>query len=334
MADIFLSYAREDRQRAELLSRALEHAGWSVWWDREILPGASYERLIETELSTARCVVVLWSESARQSNWVRDEATLANSRHVLVSVLLDASAPPLGFRQQQTADLAHWDGSAMDPAFATLTRGIANVIAGGGDRTPHTRETRPPSATPKRSAWPAIAAVLLVVVLASLGAVLWSGSGGSGRGASQATASGDREPDNLARAEPGTANGATSSSAARLLSLPAQASVTLPRERVTLTILSGTLAPVNADTRLLSLRIRFANNGTSFYRTYYSNLRLIIDEVPRAPNDPPLEQVDAASARELDYQFDVPAAAVRAVLRVTHDDQVGDIPLDINGRGR
>jgi hypothetical protein len=305
-----------------------------VWWDREILPGASYERLIEAELSTARCVVVLWSESARQSNWVRDEATLANSRQVLVSVLLDASAPPLGFRQQQTASLARWDGSTMDPAFATLKQGIAYVIAGAGDLRPHTHEIRSASATPKRSAWPAIAVGLLVVVLASIGAVLWSGSDDGSRGELQTTASGARVPDDSDRSVPGASGGATSSSAARPLSLPAQASVTLPRERVTLTILSGTLASVNADSRLLTLHIRFANDGTSFYRTYYSNLRLVIDDVARAPNDPPLEQVDAASAREFDYQFDLPPTATRAVLRVVHDDQTGEIPLDLSARAR
>ena len=40
MADIFLSYAREDREKAERLAKALEGQGWSVFWDRETLPGA------------------------------------------------------------------------------------------------------------------------------------------------------------------------------------------------------------------------------------------------------------------------------------------------------
>ena len=342
MADIFLSYAREDRHKAESLSRALEHAGWSVWWDREILPGASYERLIEAEISKAHCVVVLWSESARQSNWVRDEATLAISRHVLVSVLLDDSAPPLGFRQQQTANLAHWDGSAMDPAFATLKQGIADVIAGasvgGSGPTQRTHASGParltpmPPATPKASPWRPVAALLLVVLVASIGAMLWSSSGAGNRRESSTVTTGDRQTRESELAVPNPANrvtSGTSSSAARSVTVPTQASVTLPRERVTLTILSGTLERLNADTRLLTLHIRFSNNGTSFYRTYYSNLRLVVDEVPRAPNDPPLEQVDAASAREFDYRFDLPGAATRAVFRVTHDDQMGEIQLDL-----
>ena len=77
------------------------------------------------------------------------------------------------------------------------------------------------------------------------------------------------------------------------------------------------------------------NQGTrSFYRTYYSDLRLIVDGVPRAPNDSLYEQVEKSSAREFDYRFDVPAVATRAVLRIIDDDQTDEIQLDIPGAGR
>ncbi len=38
MADIFLSYVQEDRERAKVLVRALEQKGWSVWWFRTLNP--------------------------------------------------------------------------------------------------------------------------------------------------------------------------------------------------------------------------------------------------------------------------------------------------------
>ena len=118
-------------------------------------------------------------------------------------------------------------------------------------------------------------------------------------------------------------------SSSQALIVPAHATATLPRENVTLTILSGKLERLNADTRSLSLHIRFSNNGTrSFYRTYYSNLRLVIDGVLHAPTDAPIAQVDASSAGEFDYRFDVPVTASRAVLRIIHDDQTAEIPLD------
>ena len=39
MADVFISYANEDRDTARKLAAALEARGSSVWWDRKIQAG-------------------------------------------------------------------------------------------------------------------------------------------------------------------------------------------------------------------------------------------------------------------------------------------------------
>jgi TIR domain len=39
MADIFLSYANEDRESARAVAGLLESAGCTVWWDRRIPAG-------------------------------------------------------------------------------------------------------------------------------------------------------------------------------------------------------------------------------------------------------------------------------------------------------
>ena len=67
MADVFISYAREDRPAAQLLARALEAGGRSVWWDREILPGKDFAELIGAELARAKAVVVIWSVASTKS---------------------------------------------------------------------------------------------------------------------------------------------------------------------------------------------------------------------------------------------------------------------------
>jgi len=54
MADIFISYKREDRDRVEPFAQALEHEGFSVWWDPELLIGHSYSSSIRAELGEAR----------------------------------------------------------------------------------------------------------------------------------------------------------------------------------------------------------------------------------------------------------------------------------------
>ena len=51
MADVFISYASPDRERARLLADALEQQGVSVWWDREIQPGRPFDDAIEEALT-------------------------------------------------------------------------------------------------------------------------------------------------------------------------------------------------------------------------------------------------------------------------------------------
>ena len=84
MTDVFISYANEDRARAGNLASALEARGWSVWWDRRIIPGQTYDQAIERELESAKSVVVLWSKDSIASEWVKNEATAASERGVLV----------------------------------------------------------------------------------------------------------------------------------------------------------------------------------------------------------------------------------------------------------
>jgi tetratricopeptide (TPR) repeat protein len=128
MSDIFISYAREDRGRAEQLARVFERQGWTVWWDRELFVGPAYSEQITRALAEAKAVIVLWSRSSVASNWVKDEAQDGAARGVLIPVLIENVALPLGFRQFQAADLSSWDGSPDQEELKGLTRGVANLI--------------------------------------------------------------------------------------------------------------------------------------------------------------------------------------------------------------
>jgi hypothetical protein len=88
MSDIFISYAKEDRPRAEAIAKALDDHGWSVWWDRDIRAGKNIALVIEEEIGKARCVMVLWSATSVLSDWVNDEARAGNERGILVPVLI------------------------------------------------------------------------------------------------------------------------------------------------------------------------------------------------------------------------------------------------------
>ena len=178
MSDIFISYAREDLDRARRLASALESRGWSVWWDRRIVAGQTFDQTIERELESARSVVVLWSKDSIESEWTKNEATAAAERNVLVPALLDDVRIPLEFRRKQTANLIDWDGDASHEGFQALCEGIAGRI--GAPAVTKTTQVPPPpphrpwSIPAKWRTWAAAAAAGAVAITA---VTLWWTSG-------------------------------------------------------------------------------------------------------------------------------------------------------------
>lgn len=124
---VFLSYARVDRRRAERLAAALSDAGLTVWWDALIEGGATFSKSIHAALQAADVVIVLWSRTSIESDWVRDEAAQGRDRHRLIPLSLDGSEPPLGFRQYHAIDLSHWRGKADAPQIAAILRAVATA---------------------------------------------------------------------------------------------------------------------------------------------------------------------------------------------------------------
>jgi hypothetical protein len=130
MADVFISYASEDREKASKMAGALSGRGWSVCWDRKIVAGQSFDQVIERELETAKSVVVLWSKNSISSEWVKNEAAVAAERGVLVPALIDPVKIPLEFRRKQTVDLVGWGGNFSHTGLQSLYEGISSAIGG------------------------------------------------------------------------------------------------------------------------------------------------------------------------------------------------------------
>lgn len=138
MADIFISYAREDETRIRELVRSLEGEGWSIFWDRRIPAGKTWQSYIGQALNDARCVIVAWSQHSVTSDWVIEEANDGKDRSILVPIFLESVKPPLGFRGIHAADLTNWKPGESSPHFDQLIQDIAGVVGG-----------KPPQATPE-----------------------------------------------------------------------------------------------------------------------------------------------------------------------------------------
>jgi len=128
MSDIFLSYKSEDRAKALIIAEALERNGYSVWWDRKIPVGKTFEQVIVEQIQAAKCVVVLWSRESVKSDWIKEEADEGKKRKILAPVFIDDVEIPLGFRRIQAARLIDWDGTLPNPEFDLLLGSVSRMV--------------------------------------------------------------------------------------------------------------------------------------------------------------------------------------------------------------
>lgn len=173
-ANIFISYAREDRERVRTIAEELARRGHDVWWDMNLRAGEDYRERIEQALQTARCVVVAWSRHSRESDFVIDEAARGHRRRVLAPVFIDPDIdPPLGFGGIHTNDLSGWLRDPADPEpFDRFARDVAALI--GQTPTPSPADRPPPpvhhgraeTARPSPWVWMGVLVPLLVAAFA------------------------------------------------------------------------------------------------------------------------------------------------------------------------
>ncbi|MEZ5895860.1 MAG: SUMF1/EgtB/PvdO family nonheme iron enzyme [Parvularculaceae bacterium] len=136
MADVFISYSREDRDMARHVANSLEAEGFSVWWDAVLRAGETYDETTERNLRSAGAVVVLWSKTSANSKWVRAEATVGERSSTLVPALLEECDRPIRFELVQTADLTQWRGDRDDPNWRAFVTDIKAAMGRHEEETP------------------------------------------------------------------------------------------------------------------------------------------------------------------------------------------------------
>jgi adenylate cyclase len=128
MSDIFISYARPNEPLAKQAAEALRTAGYGVWRDDELPAHRAYGEVIEERIKLAKAVLVLWSNDAVRSQWVRAEADAAREAGTLVQLSIDGVLPPMPFNQIQCADLMGWSGDVDAPGWKKVESSIASLV--------------------------------------------------------------------------------------------------------------------------------------------------------------------------------------------------------------
>lgn len=122
MSEIFISYSSKDRLWGDTFAKVLESHGWSVWWDRQIPTGGSFNAVIRQELRAARCAIVVWSEQSVDSEWVQAEADEAKKQEKYLPIRIDESEIPLGFTQRTFQSLVNWKQAPIIPEFLNSSK--------------------------------------------------------------------------------------------------------------------------------------------------------------------------------------------------------------------
>ncbi len=129
MSDVFISYARSKATLARACAEGLRKTGFRVWFDDALPSHRAYADVIEEQLSKTAAVLVLWSEDAAGSQWVRSEADRGRTLGKLIQARVDAVDLPMPFDQIHCADLVGWDGAASHSGWSTVLESVA-ALAG------------------------------------------------------------------------------------------------------------------------------------------------------------------------------------------------------------
>jgi hypothetical protein len=132
MADVFISYKREDRGAIEQLADSFRKLGLEVWYDASLSAGDAFSDEIDREARASKVIVVCWSPASRESRWVKAEALIGFEDDKLAAAYVagpDGFVAPAPFNSIHAEDMRSWLGapSIRHPGWRSLLRKISRL---------------------------------------------------------------------------------------------------------------------------------------------------------------------------------------------------------------
>jgi hypothetical protein len=137
VADVFISYTREERERAAVPKRELERLGLSVFFDIEggIEAGDEFPQRIKDAVGEVSAVLACWSPHALSRPWVRRESMMAQDRGKLVPVAIEMIEPadlPAQFYEISFIDLSDFRAESGHRGWAQVLDTLAGKLEANG----------------------------------------------------------------------------------------------------------------------------------------------------------------------------------------------------------
>jgi hypothetical protein len=168
MPDVFVSYATPDREAAYAVAGFLEGRGITCWIaPRNVAPGADYGSAIMEAIGEVKALVLILSEDANSSQYVRREVERAVSRTKPVLPVRIREVTPSGSLEFFVGANQWVDAfkSPLEAQLLPLVQAIGNLAGTAGPG---------PKATirPRRRLWPMLVAAGLAAV-AAIAVAVW-----------------------------------------------------------------------------------------------------------------------------------------------------------------
>lgn len=125
--DVFISYSTKNKEAAQAICHVLEQNEIRCWMaPRNIPPGSDYGDVIEDAIKACKSVVVLFSETAAQSQYVKSEINIAfEEQKTIIPFRLDET--PLKGQNRLILNKTHWIDAYPDykTKFSDLVAAVA-----------------------------------------------------------------------------------------------------------------------------------------------------------------------------------------------------------------
>ena len=163
MPDIFISYARADREIVRSIADRLFEACYDFWLDTQLTPGEIFRDIIKDRIRSAQAVIVVWTKDSVVSLYVRAEAQEGFSKLIpLRSGRLPETEIPHPFGELHTAPVKDWEQIVaalarlgVSPKASKELALNAQVLLATLPQTPAEAPKRDPKPAPpeKRKSW-------------------------------------------------------------------------------------------------------------------------------------------------------------------------------------